>query len=447
MKWLILIPLLAALALLAVAESAPARFFPYSSSTDDLPNGLRLITVPTDNPNLVALYIVVQTGSRNEIEPGKSGYAHFFEHMMFRGSEHFTPEQRDALLKRAGASVNAYTSDDRTVYHALFSKEDLDRVMELEADRFQRLRYSPEAYRTESRAVLGEYNKNSANPLNKLEEQLRDTAFNRHTYKHTTMGFIKDIEDMPNQYDYSLLFYQRYYRPEYTTVVLVGDVKQEQALSLTQKHFGNWKRGDYAPAIPAEPPQAGPRTGHLDWPSPTLPYVVVAFHGPAYSDEKKDKAALDLLLPIAFGENSELYQRLVLKEQKVDALMPSFDDLADPELFSVYARVKDPKDVGDVRDQVLATFKRFTEELVSQARLDQTRSRLRYGTALSWDSSESVAAFLAPYVGLRRSPATIDRLFALYDQITPEDLRAMARAYFVEAHRTIMTLSQPEKGK
>src|SRR5688572_13477488 len=118
------------------------KLFPYQYTTDDLPNGLRLITVPTDYPNLVAFYIVVQTGSRNEIEPGKSGYAHFFEHLMFRGSENFTADQREEIFKRAGADTNAYTSDDRTVYHALFSKEDLDKVMEIEADRFQRLKYS-----------------------------------------------------------------------------------------------------------------------------------------------------------------------------------------------------------------------------------------------------------------------------------------------------------------
>src|SRR5688500_13486311 len=102
MKLIIALHVLCSMALLAVAQSTPPRFFPYPYSTDDLPNGLRLVTVPTDNPNLVALYIVVQTGSRNEIEQGKSGYAHFFEHMMFRGSENFSPEQRDAILKRAG---------------------------------------------------------------------------------------------------------------------------------------------------------------------------------------------------------------------------------------------------------------------------------------------------------------------------------------------------------
>ena len=448
MKLLILVSLLLCLPASALAQQPKERkLFPYEYFIDDLPNGLRLITVPTEQKNLVALYIVVQTGSRNEVEPGKSGYAHFFEHMMFRGSENFTSDQRDAILKRAGASSNAYTTSDRTVYHEVFSKEDLDQVMKLEADRFQRLKYALPEYKTEALAVLGEYNKNSANPSSKLYEKLRETAFDKHTYKHTTMGFIKDIEDMPNQYDYSLEFYKRYYRPEYTTILLVGDVTRARALELTKQYWGDWKRGNYAPAIPKEPQQDGPRTAHVDWSSPTLPYLVVAFRGPAYSDEKKDKAALDLLASIAFGENSDLYQRLVLKEQKVDQLYPSFGHQIDPELFSVYARVKDPQDVEYVRDQILATFERYKKDLIPPAKLDATRSRMRYSVALAMDSSEAIASALAPFIALRRTPETINKLFTLYESITPEDVRATAQQYFVERNRTMVTLATRKAGQ
>ena len=163
--------------------------------------------------------------------------------------------------------------------------------------------------------------------------------------KEVGSAFLKDIQDMPNQYSYSLQFYNRFYRPEYTTIVLVGDVTREQALGLTKRYFGEWKHGSYVPDIPAEPPQASPRTAVVDWNTPTLPWMEIAFKGPAYSDEKKDKAALDLLSPIAFGPNSELYQTLVLKEQKVDQLENSFGNHPDPELFTSYARIKNPKDV------------------------------------------------------------------------------------------------------
>ena len=440
MKALLACSLLLCLPLAMLAQQK-RKVFPYDYAMDDLPNGLRLITVPTDYPNLVALYIVVAAGSRNEVEPGKSGYAHLFEHMMFRGSKNFTPEERDAILKRAGASSNAYTTDDRTVYHEVFSKDDLEKIMELEADRFLRLQYSPEVYKTETGAVLGEYNKNSSNPIFKLYETLRATAFRRHTYAHTTMGFLEDIKDMPNQYDYSIQFYKRYYRPEYTTIILVGDVTHDRALELTRRYFGDWQRGDYRPEIPSEPPRDRPRTAHVDWPAQTLPLVAIAFRGPAYADDRKDKAALDLLAPIAFGENSDLYQKLVLREQKADLLEVEFDNKIDPELFTVYARVKNPQDVEYVRDEILKTFARFTRELVDQKRLDATRSHLRYGFALAMDSSEAIASALAPFVALRRTPETINRLYALYDQITPEDIRETAARYFTEKNRTIVTLA------
>lgn len=429
------------------AQQKESRLIPYDQYVDDLPNGLRVVTIPTDYPNLVALYIVVQTGSRNEIEPGKSGYAHFFEHLMFRGSKNYTAQQRDEILKRAGASSNANTSDDRTIYHEVFSKEDLDQVMKLEADRFKDLQYSEAGFKTEALAILGEYNKNISNPGTKLEEVVRDTAFDKHTYTHTTLGFLKDIQDMPNQYQYSLEFYKRYYRPEYTTIIVVGDVKRDQALELTKKYFGDWQKGNYRPEIPAEPPQTAPRTGHVPWESETLPYLSVSFHGPAYSDSTKDKAALDLLAAIAFGQNSDLYQKLVLKEQKADFVRPGFDDHVDAELFSVVARVKNPADMDYVRDQILQTFKRYTTEAVPQAKLDATRSRQRYSTALALDSSEAIAQFLAEYVALTRTPATVNRLFALYDAITPDDIRSAAAKYFVENNRTIVTLSHSDSSK
>jgi zinc protease len=425
----------------ATTAKQPRKIFPYNYTIDDLPNGLRLVTVPTDYPNLVALYIVVSTGSRNEIEPGKSGYAHLFEHLMFRGSQNYSPEQRDAILKKAGASSNAYTTDDRTVFHEVFSKEDLAAVLQLEADRFQHLQYPEANYKTETRAVLGEYNKNSADPTEKLFEVLRETAFKTHTYAHTTMGYIKDIEDMPNQYQYSLEFYKRYYRPEYTTITIVGDVTHEQALALVKQYFGNWQRGNYVPDIPQEPAQDAPRTAHVDWPNPTLPYVVVAFRAPAYSDENKDKIALDLLSSIAFGENSDLYQRLVIKEQKVDFLNAGAEDHKDQELFAAFARVKDEKDMAYVQQQILDTFKRYTTELVSQTELDNTRSRFRYGFAQGMNSSEAIAGTLASYIALRRTPETINKVFALADTVTPADIRDAARRYFTDNNRTIVTLT------
>ena len=117
----------------------------------------------------------------------------------------------------------------------------------LEADRFQNLKYSPEIFKTETLAVLGEYNKNSADPSEALWEKLQDTAFLKHTYKHTTMGFLADVQDMPNQYDYGIEFFRRYYRPEYTTIIVAGDVAQDQVRPVVERYWGSGSAANIRP--------------------------------------------------------------------------------------------------------------------------------------------------------------------------------------------------------
>ena len=435
------ISLLLLCAFVAAAAGPSSKVFPLPYDQHDYPNGLRLITVPTEFPNVVALYIVVQTGSRNEVEPGKSGFAHFFEHMMFRGTKDFPPAKYEATKRDAGVASNAYTSDDLTVYHMTFSKEDLEKLLMLEADRFQHLEYPEAAFRTEALAVLGEYNKNSASPTSKLFEAMREKAYDTHTYKHTTMGFLKDIQDMPNQYEYSKQFFARYYRPEYVSIVVAGDVDVERTRTLVAKYWGGWKRGAYVAPIPPEPPQTAPRDVHVEWPTATLPWVAVAFKAPAYSDTDKDGAALDLISFLGFSSASELYQKLVIREQKVDALGASNADHVDPYLFTVMARVKNAADVNSVKDQILAALASFRETPVAAEKLETLKKHIRYSFALRLDNSEAIAATLARYVALKRTPETVNRNFELIEQITPEDLQRVARKYFVDNGRTIATLA------
>ena len=415
--------------------------FPFTYDQHDFPNGLRLVTIPTDTPNIVSLFIVVQVGSRNEVEPGKTGFAHLFEHMMFRGTKLYPPAKYEAIMKQAGAATNAYTSDDMTVYHATFAKPDLEQILIMEADRFMHLDYNETAIRTESLAVLGEYNKNSTSPERKLYESLYDSAFEKHTYKHTTMGFLKDVQDMPNQYEYSKQFFDRYYKPEFTTVIIAGDVSPQPTRDMVARQFGEWKHGTFQPSIPDEPPQTGPRQSNVAWPSQTLPWVAIGFKSPAYSDAEKDSAALDLISALAFAENAELYQRLVVKEQIVDRLSADYSDHANPNLFIALARVKKESDVNSVRESILATLNGFKDTLVSTEKLDAVKKHLRYSFALRLDDPERVAGVAARYVALKRTPETINKRYELYSQVTPEDVRAAARKYLIENGRTIVTLS------
>jgi zinc protease len=424
----------------AAAQTPLQKIFPYAYSQDDLPNGLRVVTVSTDFPNIVAVYIVVQTGSRNEVEPGHTGFAHLFEHLMFKGTDKYSQTQYNDAIKRMGGASNAFTTSDFTCFYTVFSKEDLPTVLAMESDRFQNLKYSEGEFKTETLAVLGEYNKNASNPFQKLNEALLDTAYSTHTYKHTTMGFLKDVQDMPNQYEYSQKFFSRYYRPEYVTIIVAGDVKAKAVRDLAAKDWGGWKRGDYKPQIPVEPPQDGPRTSHVAWSGATLPLLAIAYKGPAYNDSTKDTAALNALSYLAFSETSELYQKLIVQEQKVDALYAASPNQVDPSLFQVLARVKKAEDLEYVRGQILATVQQFREKPVDGARLDAVRKHLRYELALRMDNSETVAQVITGYVALRRTPDTMNRLFEQYAGLTPQDVQQAAAKYLTENARTIVTL-------
>jgi zinc protease len=447
MRSLLLALLLAAPAAAAPPppKATPAKapdILPFRAVERTLPNGLKVIVVPTGFPDLVSVHIPVRTGSRNEVEPGKSGFAHFFEHMMFRGTKAWPPDRYQAVVTRMGARQNAYTSDDLTDYHVTFAKQDLAKVLEIEADRFMNLDYPVEAFKTESRAILGEYNKNASNPMVKLEEVQRDHAFRAHTYKHTTMGFLADIEDMPNQYEYSRIFYARWYRPEHAAVVVAGDVAPEKVLPLVEKHFGRWKRGGHDVRIPKEPPPAGPVYAHVPWQTQTLPWVTVAFHGPAFSAAAKDWAAVDLLFDLHFGETSALYRKLVVEEQIVDALFTDTGPNVDPGLHTVSARLKRPEDAVRVRDEMLRAFAAARAAPPDVARLADEVSHARNAFVRRLDSTDTIASAVARFAVFDRSYETLNQLFRTAAALTPADLHAAARTWFTDARLVVTTLSR-----
>ena len=418
-----------------------ARIFDMPYLMRELDNGLRVIIVKTDFPDIVTLQIPVQTGSRNEVEPGKSGFAHFFEHMMFRGTEQYPADVYADIVKKAGADANAFTTDDFTNYHITFTRPDLEKMIEIEADRFQNLKYSEAVFRTEALAVKGEYLKNVSDPTSQAYERARALAFTKHTYGHTTMGFIEDIESMPDQLEYSKEFFNRWYRPENTAIIIVGDVDVQATYDLVEKYWGNWSTGDYTVDIPVEPAPAGPVYEHIQWDGPTQPWVFVAFRGPAYDPTEKDMPAMDLISSIYFSDSSELYQKLVLENQSVDQLETYFPDRKDPNLLLIYARLTDESHAADVEAAINSTLASARTALIDADKVDETKSRLRYSFTSQLDNSGSIGSILASYVQFSRSPETINEVYRTYDALTAEDLRTFANQYFTDAGRVTITLS------
>ncbi|AZQ85998.1 insulinase family protein [Colwellia sp. Arc7-635] len=411
----------------------------------ELENGLRVLIVKTDYPDLVSVQIPVSVGSRDENEVGRTGFAHFFEHMMFKGSEKFPQDVYADLFKNAGVDNGAYTTNDYTNYHLDFSKDNLDKVLEIQADHFKNLSYTDAQFKTEALTVKGEYLKNNASPVRKLLAAVRKEAFDTHTYKHTTMGFFEDVEAMPEQIAYGEKFFKQFYKPEYVSLVIVGDVEPEATMAMVEKHWGSWEKGDFVNEIAPEPAQQAAKYVHEKFDGLPGHWLLVSYKGADWQPKKKDRAALDLISELYFSNNSALYQELVVDKQLASQMFNYNPETKDAGLRHVFIKVNEEKDLATVRDAVNRTYAQIRTELVSAEKLDNLKSNLKYSFVNGLDSSESIASTLASYMHFDRDPETINYLYNSFDNITAEDIQVIANKYFIDQNRTTVTLSALDK--
>jgi len=413
---------------------------PFPTETRTLPNGLTMIVTKMPSDGLAAYWTVVRTGSRDEYEPGRTGFAHFFEHMMFRGTERFPSDVYNRIITTIGADANAYTTDDHTAYHLAMATEDLEQVMQIESDRFQNLSYAESAFQTEAGAVYGEYRKSRTEPEFALYEELVGTAFERHPYGHTTLGYERDIAIMPTLFDYSREFFKRYYRPENTVLFIAGDVEPTPVFALVEKYYGVWQRGYVPPQIPAEPEQTEERHVDVAYDGQTLPILMVAYKLPVYDAADRTRVAADLFADLAFGETSEAYRRLVLDEQVVEDLDAGASYNRDPGLLEIYAHVKDPEKVEYVLGVIDETISHFRAEPPDAARLADLQKRLRYGFLMGLQTPDDVASHVAQFIALSGDLKGLDQLYATYAAITPDDVQMAAERYLEPERRTVGVL-------
>lgn len=429
--------------LAAPAALAPEPLFPFS--VDTLDGGLTLVTVPTGPSGTVAYYTLVKAGARDEVEAGRSGYAHLFEHLMFRGTKGVPARDYEAKLQALGADSNAFTTDDFTLYVPTIPKESLAELIPLEADRFMHLDVAEAPYKDETGAVRGEFAKNAANPFWKMDEAMREVAFTKHTYGHTTIGYEKDVRAMPAGHAYSRSFFSRFYTPDDCVIFAVGDVNRVEVLPRVLKAYAGWT-GKRAPtATVVEPEQTAPRTRALIWAAPTPPRMFVAYKVPAATD-LDDVAAVAVLTTLVFGEPGALNQRLVVKEQKLLGLGADPDDAIhkDPGLLPVVATLKPGATTFDeIEGAIQAALDEVAKGKVDAAEVTAARAHMKNGLLLSMQTPGAIAVTMAAMTARTGDLRALDRYVAALARVTPQDLTRVARAYFVPARRTTVTLSPP----
>lgn len=425
-----------------VATRSTDSVFPFETRHLALDNGLHAFLIEAGAPGEVAFVSYVRTGARDEVEEGRTGYAHFFEHMMFRGTEKYP--NYDEVTSTIGAARNASTSLDQTMYYLVAASEYLEQIIDLEADRFRNLAYSESDFRTEAGAILGEYQQGALTPGTYMDRELRLAAWERHTYRHQTIGFEADVRGMPEGYDYSLSFFDRFYRPENVVLVIAGDFDLAAAEGMIREHYGGWEPGYVPPAIETEPEQTEPRDILVEFPGGTLPVISVNYKGPAWNSTDRLNVATQVLGAVAFGSNSDLYRKLVLQERRVQSLGAGFGLLRDPGLLTIQTMVNSPRDIEPIKAEIRATVERFQEELVDAQLLADTKSNMKYSFLMGLETAQDVAFSLRPFIVNTGGIEAVEEYYATLDRVTAEDVREAARTYLNENRRTTAVMIQAE---
>lgn len=426
-----------------IAARADAAAFPYPVAERTLDNGLRVYVVPmSGSKGVAAVATWMSVGSRDEVDPGRTGFAHFFEHLMFHGTPTVSADARERELLRLGAEDNAWTWFDETVYHALLPTAGLERFFTIEGDRFQHLTLTPDGVAREAGAVYGEFRKGQADPYEVASARLGATAFTVHPYAHDTIGFEADIAAMPTGYDYAMAFFGAHYRPENAAVIVVGDVEPEPVFALVTAAYGGWTRATSPPApIPAEPPQTAIRRAEIAWPTSASPLLMMGWRIAAFDADDPSAAALELAADLLLSSTGPLERRLVREEGLAYSVDGGADRAVDPGLFRVTVEAKQAADLPKIEAIVREELGRLAAG-VAPAELDALRGHLRQQFRSSLDDPMTVLHVLGTSLRRDPDPAALDRYRDALDASSPEAVAAAA-AQLVDARLSVVTLTPP----
>jgi zinc protease len=322
-----------------------------------LENGLRVLSVADHSSPTVAVQVWYHVGSKDD-PPNRSGFAHLFEHIMFKSTKNMKSEMMDRLTEDVGGFNNAFTQDDVTVYYEVVPSNYLETLIWAEADRLSGLNVDEANFKSEREVVKEEYRQSVlAPPYGKFEYLLQQKSFVAHPYKRPTIGSIEDL-DAASLHDVQE-FHSTYYRPDNATLVVVGDFDPKQLDAWVDKYFGGIAKPNLPlPRVTIKEPPRESESRVTEYGSNDLPAVGLTYLTPRESDP--DSKALEVADAIlSSGESSRLYHSLVYTQQlaaEVDANSETREDLS---LFVLFAILSEGKKTEDVEKSLLAEIKNF----------------------------------------------------------------------------------------
>jgi zinc protease len=416
--------------------------FDYTMTT--LPNGLQVVFLEDHSTPIVHLSVWYHVGSKNEKE-GRTGFAHLFEHLMFKGSKNVRADQHPSWITSIGGQANASTDEDATIFWQTVPSQYMPLVLWLEADRLGSLEVSEEKFLSEREVVKEERRMRIDNvPYGGLSEVIFDKAFTVHPYKHQTIGHMKDLEaatiaDVRG-------FYETFYVPNNATLTLVGDFDSKQALTLVQQYFGRIPRGKDVPRdIAKEPKPTAERRFTVTQPWP-LPAVVVGY--PIIHDGHPDAYPLHVLAKVlSDGQSSRIYRSLVYDKQMALAAFGEAKLIEHPNLMYAVAIVAPGKTNEEVLKELTAQVDALKTTPITAAELNRAKRQFARDYILGRETVQQKALHLAHAVVIHNDIKTADGEFDLFQNVTVADIQRVARTYFTPESRFVMTILPGPAGR
>lgn len=433
-------PIVAAALAAAALLPAPARAqrVPEVAFVDyRLPNGLRVLLSPDRSAPVAAISVTYNVGSRDE-RPGRTGFAHLFEHLMFQGSANVGKGEHFLLIQNNGGTLNGTTSQDRTNYFAVLPANQLDLLLFLEADRMRSLDVS-QANLDNQRAVVQEERRQRYDnqPYGQVYETLLDLVHDSFAYKHSTIGSMADLNAA--DLDDVRRFFRTYYAPNNAALALVGDFDVAEARRKIEKYFGAIPRQPAPPPVNvAQPPLNGERRKTLHDPLAPLPQIRMAYR--TVPGDHPDFFALAVLGGIlGGGRTARLYLALVETDRATSA-GAGLAESRGPSLLFVTAslpRGGKPEEVEAVIDREIARLRR---DGVTEAELAKVKTQARAAFVGGLESAQSRANVLSQYAIYYNDPNRINTELGSLQKVTAEDVRRVAQKYLARENRAVVTV-------
>ena len=425
--------------------SAQTRVPPINFKERTLPNGLVVYSVQERSSPTVAIQVWYKVGSKDDPE-GRSGFAHLFEHLMFKSTKNMRDEMMDRLTEDVGGWNNASTSDDWTNYYEVVPSNYLETLLWAEADRMSSLNVNEKNFPSERDVVKEEFNSGVlAPPYGRLFYAIDKLSYEVHPYRRPTIGSIEDLnaatlEDVR-------AFHKTFYRPDNAVLIVVGDFEQKQLDAWVDKYFGRIARPTTPiPRVTAkEPERKAEKRFNETGPNVPLPAVAITYLAPPVSSPDADvlRVAESIL---ANGESSRLYQSLVYAQQVAVEAFGNANLRQDAGLFVLGAILASGKQPSEAERALLAELKRMQDQPVTKAELEKAVNQLVAG-ALRERQTNSGKAFAIGQAAVvvgdpRRVNTDIERLQA----VTAADIQRVMKKYFTDTNRVVITYqAEPRK--